>query len=164
MHGGTHGARRTDLPSGSVGPPVLAPTAVAGSAEEPGARAVDTADRQLSPPPRAGCALDPEASPRNPLDLVFDAVLALADSRGEPVSVAQLTAEVAQAGLNAPMVQEALENWQSLELLRLDPHAGVVHVERERIQALGQGPTEGLWASTAPALRRPRVAKPEPPP
>ena len=107
-------------------------------------------DRQVSPPPRAESTFDQEASPRNPLDLVFDAVLALADSGGGPVSVAQVAAEVAQAGLNAPMVQEALENWQSLELLRLDSHAGVVHVDRERLQALGQGPTDRLWASPAP--------------
>ena len=76
--------------------------------------------RTGAPPAHADEALDPEASPRNPLDLVFDAVLALADAGGGPVSVAQVTAELAQAGLDAPMVQEALENWQSLELRRLD--------------------------------------------
>ena len=41
MHGGTHGARRTGQPSGSCGPPVLAPTAAAGSADEPAALAVN---------------------------------------------------------------------------------------------------------------------------
>ena len=48
------------------------------------------------------------------------------------------------------MVQEALENWQNLELLRLDSRAGVIHVDRGRIQALGHEPTEGLWTSNAP--------------
>ena len=57
-------AFNTMVESGSSGPPVLAPTAAAGSAEEPGARGVGVA---VPPPPRpAAYSYAPVGSPPRP--------------------------------------------------------------------------------------------------
>ena len=101
-----------------------------------------------------------------PIDIIFDIVLRLQGERDDPIPIANVAQQARPMGFTDLQVQEALENWVSLLVFRIDSAAGTVLALRDYIAALalelpswagGRTPEAGN-APTPPADVIPTIA------
>ena len=86
-----------------------------------------------------------EVSQRNPLDVVYDAVAARGGHDQAGAEITTIARDLEGIGFSADMIQEAIENWQSLTVFRVDGATG-----RVRIMPDSQPPQAPRWASGLP--------------